>query len=244
MDDTTAREARPRRKNRDNVADGSPSRLGVSTSPRRERRFESKPGSGAVLSTILASLAAVSVGAGTYGQWLRDAEKGPHPYAFALLAGGALVLIGLVLFGARATKPLRIGDAGLAVENAGGELERLAWCDVERITRNDAVLTFHGSGTVIAIDRREQPEAWARAVAEAIERLPAKATDLDRGAVAKDDEGEIISLEPAQVAGLHCKKTDKLIAFERDAKLCTRCGEVYHKDGVPSRCLTCEAKLR
>jgi hypothetical protein len=53
----------------------------------------------------------------------------------------------------------------------------------------------------------------------------------------------VIDLEPPQVAGLRCKATDRPITFERDARLCGRCGEVYHKDGAPKRCLTCEAQL-
>ena len=58
------------------------------------------------------------------------------------------------------------------------------------------------------------------------------------------DAGEKLTLEPPQVAGQHCKQSDKLIAFEKDGRLCGRCGEVYHKDSVPQRCLTCDAALK
>jgi hypothetical protein len=54
----------------------------------------------------------------------------------------------------------------------------------------------------------------------------------------------VVPLEPPQAAGQRCKASDKLIAFEKDARVCGRCGEVYHKEGVPSACLTCGAKLR
>ena len=61
---------------------------------------------------------------------------------------------------------------------------------------------------------------------------------LDAGA------GEVIPLEAPQLAGTRCKASDELIAFEKDARLCGRCGEVYHKDHVPPHCLSCEAKLK
>ena len=35
-----------------------------------------------------------------------------------------------------------------------------------------------------------------------------------------------------------------VIAFEKDARLCGRCGELYHKSGVPYLCLTCDARLK
>ena len=52
-----------------------------------------------------------------------------------------------------------------------------------------------------------------------------------------------VTLEPAQVAGQKCKASGKLIAFEKDARLCGRCGEIYHKDSVPKRCEVCDARL-
>jgi hypothetical protein len=51
-------------------------------------------------------------------------------------------------------------------------------------------------------------------------------------------------LEPPQIAGQSCKATGKVISFEKDARLCGQCGELYHKSGVPDRCLTCDARLR
>jgi hypothetical protein len=70
--------------------------------------------------------------------------------------------------------------------------------------------------------------------------------DIKEDALAAPDDaaGEVATLEPPQVAGLRCKATDKIIAFEADARLCGRCGEVYHKEGVPARCGTCDAALR
>ncbi len=88
--------------------------------------------------------------------------------------------------------------------------------------------------------------AAARALAEARARIPERVQDIPEGKLPTPDDaaGEVLPLEPPQAAGQRCKATDKLIAFERDARFCGRCGELYHKDGVPKRCLTCSARLR
>src|SRR5262249_18428024 len=102
----------------------------------------------------------------------------------------------------------------------------------------------------ISIPRHVHPQAVARALKEARARIPRHMKEVEVKDVAADAEkvddsvGVVVALEPPQVAGLRCKKSDKLIAFERDARLCGRCGELYHKDGVPVRCVTCNARLK
>lgn len=236
---TTKRRGRPKQ---DGGAKAPALRL--TSDPREERRYEPKSGSGAVIAMIVASVAAVSVGAGTYAQWFRAEQLGPHKYAFAMLAAGAAALLLILLFGPRPPKPVRVGDAGVAVENDGGELERVGWCDVKRISRTDEVITFQSSGASVSIPIRFQPDAASTALAEAKKRIPAKADDIEPLPAADPASGEPLSLERPQVAGLRCKSSDKLIAFERDARLCGKCGEVYHKDDVPPRCLTCDARLK
>ena len=39
------------------------------------------------------------------------------------------------------------------------------------------------------------------------------------------------------------QRAESAAAFERDARLCPNCGEVYLKDQVPKKCLTCQAEL-
>jgi hypothetical protein len=68
---------------------------------------------------------------------------------------------------------------------------------------------------------------------DAVEGLPAP----------RDDDGELLSVEGAQVAGRTCAASGKTIAFERDARLCPQCTQVYLKDKVPKKCLTCGAEL-
>lgn len=216
------------------------------TDPRSERRFEPKASVAHVLTWLGMSVAALLAGAGVYGQWFRGEEAGGHPYApylllFAVLLGGASAL-----FGQWSMKPIRVGDAGVAIENAPGEIERIGWNDITRLLLTDAALTVQGSGTAIAIPLRTHLPAASRVLAEARSRVPAHLTEIKEGALPPPDDaaGEVRPLEPPQVAGLRCKVTDKLIAFEADARLCGRCGELYHKEGVPPRCATCEAPLR
>ena len=77
-------------------------------------------------------------------------------------------------------------------------------------------------------------------------RIP-KRVDVEGGIeLPKVDDalGEVMPLEEPQVAGARCRATNKLIAFENDARVCGRCSELYHKDSVPKRCLTCDARLK
>jgi hypothetical protein len=196
------------------------------------------------------SIGSVILGAGVYGQWLRGMARPdltePHPWAGYLLLAGALILAAAGLFGPRASRPIRVGDAGVGVEKDGGDVERLEWRDVTRILVGGDMVTFQGSGAVIGIPIKQHPEAAARAISEAKRRIPKKLADVDASTVPKasDDDGEIVPLDRPQLAGARCKASDELIAFEKDARLCGRCGEVYHKDHVPDRCLTCDAPLK
>ncbi|MDI3290856.1 hypothetical protein [Polyangium sp. 15x6] len=220
--------------------------LKLRSDPRTEKRFEPKSSPSAILSVLAFSVAAVLVGAGTYGQWLRDEALGPHKAAPYLLAAGAAVLLVTALFGPRPAQTIRVGDAGVGVEKGANEIERIAWHAVRRIVLGDRTLTVEGEGTSIMISLAALPEAAGKVLREARERIPAKMEDIKAGALENGSEGaaETLPLEPAQVAGLKCKASGKLIAFERDARLCGRCGEVYHKDAVPKRCATCDARLK
>src|SRR5262245_17670862 len=83
---------------------------------RSERRFEAKTPLFAVITIVGMSIGAVLLGAGVYGQFLRAEALGPSKYALYLLAASAVVLLGIALFGQRVPKPVRVGDAGVAIE--------------------------------------------------------------------------------------------------------------------------------
>ncbi len=226
--------------------EGTSGNLRLRKDPRKEWRYEPS-GSGAAWVTMLGmSIGSVLLGAGVYGQWLRSMGHPeitePHPYAGYLLLAGALVL-----FGPRPARAVRVGDAGIGTEKDASEVERLAWRDVERILSGGDMLTFQGSGTVIAISVKQHPQAAARALAEARRRIANKLDEeLDTSGIPKleREEGEVVPLEKPQLAGARCRASDELIAFEKDARLCGLCGEVYHKAHVPDACLTCEAPLK
>lgn len=224
--------------------------LRLRTDPRQERRFEPAASAAAWISVLGMSIGAVLLGAGVYGQWLRGSVTpdvtGPHPYAAYLLMAGALVLAAVGLFGPRQIKPIRVGDAGVGTEKEPGDIERIGWNEVSRILTGGDAITFQGQGTVLSIPFKQHAQAAARALDEARRRIPAKLEDVDASAVPKldPDAGEELPLERAQLAGARCKASDELIAFEKDARLCGSCGEVYHKAHVPDRCLSCDASLK
>ena len=51
----------------------------------------------------------------------------------ALTGSPRLAIAAVALLGPRPARPVRVGDAGVAVENGPGELERIEWRDVTRI---------------------------------------------------------------------------------------------------------------
>jgi hypothetical protein len=216
------------------------------TDPRQERRYEAKSSLWAVVTVVFASIGAVLAGAGTFGQWLRNEQLGPHPWSPYLLAGGAALLFATALFGQRPAKAVRVGDAGVAQENDAADIDRIEWRDVHRILVSTDTITVQASGHSISVPIGAHPAASARVLAEATARIPKRVENepgLSVEAPANDD-AEIITLDPPQVAGTHCRASDKPIAFEKDARLCGQCGEVYAKDAVPKACLGCDARLR
>ena len=244
-----AAEKTTRRKQRSSKREGSEGGEGAlrtRSDPRKERRYEPKASATAVVSVLVLSIGAVLLGAGTYAQWLRPEELGPHKAAPWLLLAGALSLLAIAVFGPRNPRPIRVGDAGVGAEIEDNEITRIEWRDVTRILLGGDVLTVESPSANLSIPVKLHPQAAARVIAEARARIPARVEDVnDESFDALDEsEGQVLPLEPPQVAGTRCKATDKLIAFEKDARLCTRCGEVYYKDSVPERCLTCDAKLR
>lgn len=210
---------------------------------RKERRFspaQTYSSSAAVAGGMLGALA---LGAGVWGQWISET---PHNYAPFLFGGGAIALGASLWFGDAGAVPVRIGDAGIALER-GTELTRLAWCDLDTIEMSGKQLLVKGKSSSFSIPVAAQPVAVAWILAEGTRRVPdvmnVKKSDLAGLPEPKDLDGELVPLEGVQVAGKHCAVTDKPIAFERDARLCPNCAQVYLKDAVPKTCVTCERDL-
>ncbi len=210
--------------------------------PRSERRFVPKAAASMLLGVLATSLGAILLGAGVWGRFLRTA--GPHEHAVLLLGGGAILFVIGMLSAGRSAPTLRIGDGGLGMEKDDGSVERLYWHDVETIRFAQNILTFSGTGHLVVLPLATLPEAAALALAEARRRIPHRAEAISESLPEPAaDAGERVVLEPPQLAGSRCASSDRLISFEKDGRLCGRCGQVYHREEVPRRCVSCDASL-
>jgi hypothetical protein len=210
---------------------------------RYERRFVGGQTQTTRYALVAGMLGALVLGAGVYALWIREAAL---PYGPYLVAGGAAVLALGLWFGDSAASPVRVGDAGVAKEK-GSELLRLLWCDIDRIFVSKDRLVLRSPETTLEVPLSAQRTAAAWILKEAARRVP-EALDVKRSVVddlpaAQDSDGELLVIDAFQVAGRHCAATDKPISFERDARLCPNCAQVYLKDHVPKRCTTCNAVL-
>ncbi|HVJ15317.1 MAG TPA: hypothetical protein VM686_07750 [Polyangiaceae bacterium] len=210
---------------------------------RKERRFGGESGQASNLMVGAGVIGGLALGAGVYAQWIRAV---PLEHAPFILAGGAFTLGAALLFGDQKPSTVRIGDAGIALEK-GNELVRVPWCDIDRVYVEAGKLHIKSKGAPIVLPLASQKTAVAWILAEGTRRVP-DVMDVRREALSdlpepKDSDGELVLVEDLQVAGRVCAKTGKAIAFERDARLCPRCAQVYHHTGVPKKCVTCQADL-
>jgi hypothetical protein len=210
---------------------------------RKERRFTPEQTYASSAVVAVGMLGALAAGAGVWGQWISELPHAASPYLFG---GGALALGASLWFGDAGAVPVRIGDAGIALER-GSELTRLAWCDIETIEVVNKQLLVKGKSASFSIPVAAHPKAVAWILAEGTRRVPdamnVKKSELSGLPEPKDLDGELVLLEGVQVAGRHCAASKKPIAFERDARLCPNCAQVYLKDAVPKKCVTCERDL-
>lgn len=210
---------------------------------RTERRFIPEATHTSRLAAGLGMLGSLALGAGTYGAWMKDA---PVSFAPALVAVGALGLGGGLWLGSATTFPVRAGDAGIAIER-GSEITRLLWCDILELRIQGADLTARSEAFTLSIPIGAHPRAVTFIIAEAERRVPGivKVDDAQKRAIPAPSVpgGEEVPVSGDQVAGRRCAATKKIISFERDARLCLNCAQVYHKDNVPQACLTCGTAL-
>lgn len=209
-----------------------------------ERRFIPEPTARSNWIALFGGLGAAMLGAGVYGQWIHDVPLESAPIVLAVGAAG-LALAGVM--GDPGAAPIRVGGGGVAVER-GTQPDRIAWWEIERVALEPAGVVVEASpGRKIAAGLAHHAAAAAWIVKEALDRIPKRVT-IDperRPALLRDthEEGVLVEGEPAQTAGRRCKASGTLISFERDAKVCGRCAQVYHREHVPKACLTCEAEL-
>lgn len=210
---------------------------------RRERRFTPEQTHTSWASVGAGALGAIGLGAGVYAQWISDPA---HSFAPYIVTGGALVLAGALWFGDTGAVPVRVGDAGIAIEK-GKELVRLGWCDMGRVSIEKGQLIAQSDDLTLTIPIGAHRTAVAWILKEGVRRVP-EAIDVKNSVVdtlprPQEGDGEVLTIEGIQVAGRECAASGETISFERDARLCPNCGQVYHKDHVPKRCATCEGDL-
>lgn len=210
---------------------------------RRERRFVPEATGTTKAGLVALLLGGALLGAGLYGQWIREE---PLEYAPYLLSAGALAMAVGLWFGDARTGPVRVGDAGVAVEH-GDEVRRVVWCDVERVTLERGTLLVKSKETTLSLPVSAHRLAIAWILAEGGRRVPdvfqAKRADLADLPETRESDGEQVTVEALQVTGRACAESGKPIAFERDARLCPTCAQVYHREHVPKTCVTCGEAL-
>lgn len=210
---------------------------------RKERRFYPEPTYASRVPIFAGMVGALALGAGVYGNWIRDEALAFAPY---LVAGGAAVLGGALWKTGAEQANVRVGDAGVALER-GADLLRILWCDMERVAIDNGRVVITGKGATISFPLDAHPKATAWLASEGGRRVPDviafKREQIEKLPEPRDLDGELVTIEELQVTGRRCRATDKAIAFERDARLCPQCGEVYLKDQVPKTCMTCRGEL-
>ncbi len=209
-----------------------------------ESRYLPRNGPAAAVSVLAMSLGALAVGAGVYGKFLRDAAVGSHPWATWLLVGGAALFAAAALLGAMPASPVRVGDAGVGLEKAAGDaIDRLAWYEVDSVALAGHALVVRGDGKTLSVPVKAHPDAVARIAIEAATRLPGKVSVISGLPRASEASAEKVALEPLQLAGARCAASDRIIALDKDGRICGRCGQRYHKETVPKACVSCDARL-
>jgi hypothetical protein len=210
---------------------------------RKERRFLPEPTYASRASIGGGMLGALILGAGVYSQWLSDNPRAFAPYLFGV---GAISLGAALWLGDAGALPVRVGDAGIAIEK-GNEIVRLAWCDLERIATERGELVAKAKELSLRIPIAAHRTAVAWILSEGTKRIPSvmdvKRQSLDGLPEPSENDGEFVVIDGLQIAGRTCAASGKPVAFERDARLCPVCGQVYLKDHVPAKCVTCNAAL-
>jgi hypothetical protein len=210
---------------------------------RTERRFIPEATHTSRFAAALGMFGSFALGAGVFGQWVQDTPTAYAPYLVTL---GAVGLGAGLWFGSAGSFPVRVGDAGVAIER-GSEVTRLLWCDIEEIKTEGGSLLVRAPSLTLTIPIGAHPKATRYIVAEAERRLP-KIVKLDEAArkalgTSAEPGGAEAPVTGDQVAGRRCAATNRIISFERDARLCQNCGQVYYKDNVPQACVTCGAQI-
>ena len=185
---------------------------------------------------------AIGLGSGFWGQWAYTMASlvEPVPYSMWILAAGALLVGVAIWIGTSGENIVRVGSAGTGEEKSGN-VRRIAWHELESVKLEHELLVVSGqdeSGVdyTFRVKQVTAPQAVPWIVAQARERVPST-VDLSKsdrttiGEAAKK-AGDWAEPPPLQVVGKRCAFSDKIIAYEPDARVCQRCERVYHRSHV------------
>jgi hypothetical protein len=130
----------------------------------------------------------------------------------------------------------------------GQEINRVPWYLMRSLQVSGGKVIVEGDGYQVKFLLGANQRAASYALKEASERVP-DVVDVDKSiADGLPDPGKVggylQDVADDQVAGMRCASTDQLIHLEEDARLCAKCGQVYHKEGLPEACVSCEAPLK
>ncbi len=211
-----------------------------------ELRFEPKTTARDLGSVLLMSFGALALGAGIYAQFFWHAEPAPS-YAPLLLVAGLGLLVGYGFYGVGGAEPLVVGELGIGLEQHG-RVTRLSWYQIAQVKLAHEALVVESGGKPLSLPLRTYPSGVRRVLRELHKRLPERIA-LDDAALATlaepgPDPGERQPADPPQVTELFCRATHRALSMERDVRMCARCCVLYHRSGVPARCLECGATLR
>ena len=184
------------------------------------------------------------LGSGVFGLWIADPKI---TWASYLLAGGGLGLGISLWFGQPPEVSVAVGDSGIAVET-GRQTERVHWFELKSIRAKNGLLFVEGREQTLRFSIGANSSAVAMIFKEAAERTP-DVMDIDAALLKSLPDVEKVrglraDIEDDQVAGMHCAASDTLIQLQEEARLCPRCGQVYHRAHIPERCIFCEESLR
>jgi hypothetical protein len=213
-----------------------------------EYRFQAQAEPRAYLGVSLMSLGGVALGAASYATWLREASAQPIDYAPYLFLIGSLMVLGYILFGQAATSIVTVSNFGVAVSTT----ERGAptpWYDIDKMTLDDRVLRIESKRGSVSIVTAQQPAAVRHLVEQGrlriAKRLDVADEDVEALARSSATAGVTVTVaEAPQVTAMKCRASARPLSVEKDVRMCSRCGAMYHRAGVPKRCKDCGKKFR
>jgi hypothetical protein len=209
-----------------------------------ERRFEPAAAGSAYLGAVAMSLGGIALGMGSYALLALQGRPTYDWGRWLIVLGAGLVCVYLVA-GSKKVGALRVGELGVGFEEEG-KVSRTAWCDITKVSLVDRALKLATAGKSLLIPLDAYPVGAARAAREAKTRIPKRVAleDEDLGKLGSGQGGSEVEAEPPQVTEEQCRATGEALTFEKDVRMCGRCGALYHRSGVPKRCLDCGKKLK